>query len=165
MKKQKKQGRRARRSFTPEFKADAVRLVKSGKTVAEVARELDLTETALREWVRRAEADAGERPGRADDRGAAGARASSSGSEDASTGARNPKSGGHLLRQGERNEDTRSSLRSGWPSAVAVLCRVLGVSRSGFYDYLAEPETSGSTATRASPPRRGPCSTSTWSVR
>ena len=59
--KEQKQGRRARRSFTPQFKADAVRLTKSGKTIAQVARELDLTETALREWVRRAEADAGER--------------------------------------------------------------------------------------------------------
>lgn len=57
----KKQDRRGRRSFTPEFKADAVRLVRGGKTVGQVARELDLTETALREWVRRAEADAGER--------------------------------------------------------------------------------------------------------
>jgi transposase len=60
-KKQQQHGRRARRSFTDEFKADAVRLVRSGKTVPQVARELDLTETALREWVRRAEADAGER--------------------------------------------------------------------------------------------------------
>ncbi|MBK8943573.1 MAG: transposase [Polyangiaceae bacterium] len=60
-KKQQQQGRRARRAFTPEFKADAVRLVKSGKTVGQVAEELDLTETALREWVRRAEADSGER--------------------------------------------------------------------------------------------------------
>lgn len=63
MKQQKKQqqGRRARRSFTPKFKADAVKLVKSGKTIAQVAQDLDLTETALRVWVRRAEADAGER--------------------------------------------------------------------------------------------------------
>ena len=60
-KQQQPQGRRARRSFTPEFKADAVRLVQSGKAIAQVARELDLTETALREWVRRAEADAGAR--------------------------------------------------------------------------------------------------------
>lgn len=57
----KKQGRRARRSFTPEFKADAVKLVRSGKSAGQVAQELDLTETALREWVRRADADAGER--------------------------------------------------------------------------------------------------------
>lgn len=60
-KKQQPEVRRARRSFTPEFKADAVRLTRGGKTVAQVAKELDLTETALREWVRRADADAGER--------------------------------------------------------------------------------------------------------
>lgn len=47
--------KRARRSFTPELKAQAVELVRSsGKTVGEVARDLDLTETALRDWVKRA---------------------------------------------------------------------------------------------------------------
>ena len=61
--KQKKQKmpRRARRAFTPEFKADAVKLVQGGRTVAQVARDLDLTGTALSEWVQRAEADVGER--------------------------------------------------------------------------------------------------------
>ncbi len=58
MKKQKL-GRRARRSFTPEFKADAVKLVRAGKSPTQVAKDLDLTETALREWVKRADADAG----------------------------------------------------------------------------------------------------------
>ena len=39
--------RRARRQFTDEFKAGAVRLVlDEGKTVGQVARELDLTESA-----------------------------------------------------------------------------------------------------------------------
>ena len=52
--------KRKRRSFTTEFKAQAVRLVReSEKTVGTVARELDLTETALRSWVRQAEIDAG----------------------------------------------------------------------------------------------------------
>jgi transposase len=52
--------RRKRRTFTAKFKADAVRLVTAGgKTVAEVTEQFDLTETALREWIRRAEADAG----------------------------------------------------------------------------------------------------------
>jgi transposase len=52
--------RRKRRKFTPQFKADAVRLVTTGaKTIAAVTEEFDLTETALREWVRRAEADEG----------------------------------------------------------------------------------------------------------
>lgn len=52
--------KRKRRAFTTEFKAEAVRLVlDSGKSVPTVARELDLTETALRNWVRQAEVDAG----------------------------------------------------------------------------------------------------------
>jgi len=42
--------RRARRPFTDEFKASAVRLVlDEGKTVGAAVRDLDLTETALRE--------------------------------------------------------------------------------------------------------------------
>ena len=50
--------RRPRRQFTDEFKASAVRLVlDEGKSVGAAARDLDLTETALREWVRRAQAD------------------------------------------------------------------------------------------------------------
>ena len=49
---------RKRRSFTPEFKAEAVRVVRmSGKNISTVARELDLTETALRSWVKRAGVD------------------------------------------------------------------------------------------------------------
>jgi transposase-like protein len=57
--------KRKRRAFTPEFKAETVRLIReSGKSIGAVARELDLTETAVRDWVRQAEVDAGRgRPG------------------------------------------------------------------------------------------------------
>lgn len=49
---------RARRQFTDEFKAGAVRLVlDEGKTVAQVARDLDLTPSALGGWVKQARAD------------------------------------------------------------------------------------------------------------
>lgn len=49
---------RRRRSFTPEFKAEAVRVARtSGKSVGAVARELDLTETALRAWIKQADVD------------------------------------------------------------------------------------------------------------
>jgi transposase len=52
--------RRARRKFMPEFKAQTVKLVReSGKTVGEVARELDLTETALRHWVQQTAVEQG----------------------------------------------------------------------------------------------------------
>lgn len=50
--------RRARRTFTDEFKAGAVRLVlDEGKAAAQVARDLDLTPSVLRSWVKQAEAD------------------------------------------------------------------------------------------------------------
>jgi transposase len=52
--------RRKRRNFTPEFKAEAVRLTRVGdRSIGKVALDLDLTEGALREWVKRAQADAG----------------------------------------------------------------------------------------------------------
>ena len=57
--------RRPRRSYTDEFKAGAVRLVTDeGKTVMQVARDLDLTPSALRLWVDQVRADMGKgKPG------------------------------------------------------------------------------------------------------
>jgi transposase len=53
---------RKRRSFTPEFKAEIVELCQRGdRSVGQVARDFDLTETAVREWVRQTERDAGTR--------------------------------------------------------------------------------------------------------
>ncbi|MBK8940462.1 MAG: transposase [Polyangiaceae bacterium] len=50
--------RRSRRHFTAEYKREAVRLARaSGKGVAEVAQELDLTETSLRAWIKQADVD------------------------------------------------------------------------------------------------------------
>jgi transposase-like protein len=55
--------KRKRRKFSAEFKAETVRLVRdSDKSVTAIARELDLTETALRRWVQQAEVDAGRGP-------------------------------------------------------------------------------------------------------
>ena len=49
--------KRHRRKFTDEFKAETVKLIRgSGRTVGSVARELSLTETAVRNWVKQAEA-------------------------------------------------------------------------------------------------------------
>ncbi len=55
--------KRKRRTFNPEFKAEAVRLCKVGdRSIKQVAKDLDLTETALRDWVKRADVDAGKGP-------------------------------------------------------------------------------------------------------
>ena len=51
-------GRRARRQSSEEFKDGAVRLVlDDGKTIGAVARELDLTASALTGWVKHARAE------------------------------------------------------------------------------------------------------------
>lgn len=55
---------RPRRRFTPEFKRDAVELVLStGRPIAEVAKELDLYDSTLGNWVRQERIDRGEREG------------------------------------------------------------------------------------------------------
>jgi transposase len=51
---------RPRRSFTPGFKAEMVELCQRGdRSVGQVARDFDLTGTAVREWVRQAGRDGG----------------------------------------------------------------------------------------------------------
>ncbi len=56
-------GKKTRRSFTKEYKAEVVGLIRrSGKTVGAVCRDLGLTETAVRRWVQQAEVDSGRGP-------------------------------------------------------------------------------------------------------
>ncbi|MGJ6969951.1 transposase [Streptosporangium sp. G11] len=55
---------RPRRSFTREFKAEIVELCRRGdRSVGQVAADFDLTETAVRAWIRQAEVDNGDRDG------------------------------------------------------------------------------------------------------
>lgn len=55
---------RPRRKFTPEFKAEIVEACRRGdRSIGRVAADFDLTETAVREWVKQAEIDTGEREG------------------------------------------------------------------------------------------------------
>jgi transposase len=51
---------RPRRSFTVEFKAEIVELCQRGdRSVGQIAKDFDLTETAVRQWVAQAERDTG----------------------------------------------------------------------------------------------------------
>ena len=51
--------------YTPEFRAEAVRLVRSAqdKPASQIARELGVSDNALRTWVKHSEIDQGEREG------------------------------------------------------------------------------------------------------
>lgn len=55
---EQEKNRRMRRKFTAEFKARAVGLVlREGRTVAQVGRDLDLAESVVHGWVRQAKVD------------------------------------------------------------------------------------------------------------
>ena len=56
--------RRERRTFTAEYKAEVVALYRTTeKSMHEIAKELDLTPSAVRRWVTQADVDAGDREG------------------------------------------------------------------------------------------------------
>ena len=58
-----KDGKRKRRKFSAEYKAETVRLVqRSGKSVGRMALELGIGEMSLRRWIAQAEVEAGRGP-------------------------------------------------------------------------------------------------------
>ena len=58
-----KDGKRKRRKFSAEYKAETVRLIqRSGKSIGKMAVELGIAETALRRWIEQAEVEAGGGP-------------------------------------------------------------------------------------------------------
>jgi transposase len=64
MEEQEPRKRRERRTFTDAYKAEVVALCRSsGKTTAEVCRDLGLSQTAVRRWVEQADVDVGKREG------------------------------------------------------------------------------------------------------
>ncbi len=68
----KKSPTRVRRSFTPEFKRDAVRLVRAGKTLTEVANNLGIARSLLQYWKKQlAEKDREAFPGKGNAHGEA----------------------------------------------------------------------------------------------
>ena len=55
----------ARPSYPPQFKREAVRLVRASpsKSVAQIAKELGVSDNSLRSWIKQTQIDQGEREG------------------------------------------------------------------------------------------------------
>jgi transposase len=125
------------RTFTEDFKKDTVRLIREGgKTIAEIARDLDLAESAVRNWHKQAEIEEG--------RGAPGTLTKVEREELWRLRRENkqlqmerdiPKESG-LLRQGQSMRSRFIGVEKAH-GPITVLCRVLRVSTSGFYAWLS----------------------------
>ncbi|WZX23409.1 IS3 family transposase [Myxococcus stipitatus] len=128
--------RRERRKYTPEFKARAVKMVlEEGKSRAQVAKDMDLTRSALEAWMRQSRTDAGQGP----------SGALTTGEKEELAQLRREvrqlrmereilKNAAGLLRQGEHVRFTAiQEEKANYP--VAMLCRVLEVSRAGYYAW------------------------------
>ena len=140
---------RATPSYPLEFKREAVRLVRSSpdRSVAQIAIEIGVSDNSLRNWLKQTEIDAREREGlTTEERG----------------GLRKLRKEVRLLRQakeilrkalrpfsprrtgsGEAIRAHRSKEKASYP--ISLLCKVLGVSRSGYYDWKDRPPSKRAT--------------------
>lgn len=129
---------RSHHPYPAEFRADAVRLVRNGTPLSRVARDLGIAGETLRHWVNsrtstRAVATTGSPPRNAR------SCASCAGREPrAPRGAGDLGKSQRLLRHGDRTDPVAGFefvRREKVQHPVATLCRVLGVSPSGFWAW------------------------------
>ncbi|WP_390835500.1 IS3 family transposase [Tautonia plasticadhaerens] len=140
---------KTRRTFTPEFKAEAVRLVtEQSKSLAEVARELDLGEGLLRSWKQAlAKRGGGAFPGKGTPPAHEEELRRLRAKVKRLTMERDVlKKATAFLRQGVvMRYGFVEDHRGRWP--VRLMCRVLRVSPGGYYDWRGRP-ASGRTQQR-----------------
>jgi putative transposase len=130
-----------RRKFSREFKIEAVKLVtERGVTVAQVCRDLDLAESVLRRWMREATvAPATAFPGNGQQRPEL-AEIAALKKEVAKLKAERDilkKAAAYFARGSDMTFAFVAKHRHIWP--VSWMCKVLGVSRSGFHAWLRRP--------------------------
>ncbi|UXY33146.1 IS3 family transposase [Streptomyces sp. HUAS TT20] len=141
--------------YPAEFRNDAVALYRAAggkRTYAAVAADVGVTGETLRSWVRQADELAGrstrsEEPAEGRDEELARLRAENSRLRKAEKGmgtrARDPAPGSPVFRRGDEGMTGRWDFISAHRADFGVkrLCRVLKVSRSGFYWHLASAGT------------------------
>ena len=127
-----------RRQFSPEFKADAVALVRSsGRPIAAIAHELGIGESNLSYWLKKDREEPrgrGSGPVRGGVRGGRGERCAAPPGGGTGGRARDPETSYGLLGEGVARVRIFAFVdaqKADFP--VRTLCRVCKVSASGFY--------------------------------
>ena len=128
---------RKQRRYPPEFRREIVGLVRSGRSPEALAREFEPSASAIRNQAGRSGRGAPER--RVDDVRAPGVAPGEAGDQAPADGAGHPKKSRGLVRPGERLDPKKGfefvkAYRAQFP--IRVMCRVLGLSPSGYYAWL-----------------------------
>ena len=129
---------RSRPPYSPEYRQQRVDLVRGGRTPESLSREFEPTAQSIWKWVRQAERDEGTRTDGLDDGGEGGVPTSPPRGARASRGEGDPEKSRGLVRSGDRLYAPRafefvSDHRAEF--AVQRMCRMLGVSTSGYYAW------------------------------
>ena len=135
------------KNYSPEFREEAARLVvETSRPIADVARELGISETSIGNWVRAYREDAcGGRAAVADIRAGAAPRART-GEPRAANEKRVPLKSGGVFCSGAPVSGKYEFIDAEYATGTAAptitqMCAWLGVSRSGFYEWRSRPES------------------------
>ncbi|MFD3934733.1 transposase [Streptomyces sp. NPDC058611] len=124
---------RLRRQFTPDFKAEIVDLCLRGdRSVPEIVKDFDLTETAVRLWL--AQADESHQPKDLSEERAGRTRRAEAGKPPPAGGHRDPQAGHGFLGEGDPvTVDPFIEVEKHAGHSVKRPCDLLKVSRSAYY--------------------------------
>jgi putative transposase len=142
---------RTRPPYPPEFRTEAVRMLRAGlRSPKQLAAELGCSEQTLRHWWRQDEADRGERRDLLSSEERQRLRELEREKQGVASGARDPEAGRGFLCQGERSTVTRFRFVEAEAAQfpVSLLCRVVGVTRQGFYAWKRRPPSARELADR-----------------
>ena len=142
---------RTRPPYPPEFRLEAVRLLRSGAADAEaVGGRAGLLGADAAQLAAPGRGRSGRAPGCAEQRGADAVARARAGEPGAAPGAGDPEAGRGFLCQGERSTVTRFRFvdEEAAQFPVSLLCRVMGVTRQGFYAWKRRPPSARELADR-----------------